>query len=144
MKNAYAKSAILSDNIDINRIPFTDLREDIKKRATVETKNLIKPQADVRGKLYFQQYFNDHKYPWYEHKHFKREFVVAINRIGANHYNLVEFLARIRIITNPDCKYGTYTEDINQVVWQCPLYNKQRSKFINNLKKIRIYLPMNV
>lgn len=73
-----------------------------------------------------------------------RRTIVMVNRCRANHYNLAESLARIGIINDPSCSCTYETQDLNHVVWQCPLHNENREKLIINLKKINLQLPLNI
>ena len=81
-----AKDAALFNDIDIKTIPYSDLYYDIKKTAYFNTTNSIK--NGNTGKLYFELFFKENKKPWFKGKGLSRYFIVTINRIRANHYNL--------------------------------------------------------
>ena len=64
-----------------------------------------------------------------------------LNRCRANHYNLAASLARINIVEDSTCPCHTAPQDLDHVLWQCPLYDDQRKDFVNKLRKLGIPLP---
>ena len=62
----------------------------------------------------------------------------------SNHYSLAASLSRIGITNNPRCKCDMYDENLNHVLFQCALYDDQRGKLIQNLKKMNLYPPYNI
>lgn len=139
-----AKSATLLETVNLLEIPFTDLYETFKKSSYELTKNYALNQGLSKGKFYFENYYSDQRKTWFDHRHLSRKFIVTINRSRANHYSLAASLARIGIIMSAVCKCGCKSEDLNHVIWQCPLYNSQRLKLLKKLFKMRISLPMNI
>ncbi|OXU18419.1 hypothetical protein TSAR_013056 [Trichomalopsis sarcophagae] len=90
------------------------------------------------------KYYNLHRLsnekPWFSSNNsLKRDFNVSIYRSRSGHYNIAESLARINIISDPKCLCNLYFENLNHVLWQCELYEKQRKDMISNLRKIRHY-----
>ncbi|KZC15154.1 hypothetical protein WN55_07982 [Dufourea novaeangliae] len=73
-----------------------------------------------------------------------RELVVTINRCRTDHYNLAASLSRIGVINEPTCECGNAIQDVNHIIWQCCLYNSQRSKLIRRLQKIKLYPPLSI
>ena len=114
-----AKEASNFDLPNVNAIPFTDMYDHFKRNAFVNTQNSIKEIGQSNGKLYFELYYKQCKRPWYDKKCLTREFIVTINRIRANHYNLTASLSRVNIINCKKCRCGNDQEDINHVLWQC-------------------------
>ena len=97
-----------------------------------------------KGVNYFKYLCSGKKMSWYQGYNLAREYIVTMNRIRANHYNLAESLARVNIIENSQCKCGEYEEDIDHVVWQCKEYESQRATLLKHLKKMGMHLPLNV
>ena len=65
-------------------------------------------------------------------------------KLIADHYHLAASLAHIDFIDSPKCKCNLEDETLNHVLWQCNLYNVQRTKLISNLRKINLHLPLDV
>ncbi|KZC13179.1 hypothetical protein WN55_05512 [Dufourea novaeangliae] len=139
-----AKSATYSDSIAIPHIPYTDLYEKIKKRAKLKTNEILKNQGLTKGKKYFQKFYNGNSTPWFAHKNLSREFIVTINRIRADHYNLAASLNRVGIVNDSKCKCNYEYENLNHVIWQCERYNSHRPKLITALHKLGFQLPLDV
>lgn len=106
--------------------------------------NSIKEHSRNTGKLYFSLFFKDNKKPWFKNHKASRFFVVTINRLRANHYNLPESLARINIIDNSRCACGSEKADVSHILWQCDNLDDQRRDLTNNLAKININPPHNI
>lgn len=137
-----AKVAALSNNIDIINTPYTNLILDIKSRAEINTVNALKNINT--GKLYFNSYFKENQKPWYKNKNLSRFFIVTINRIRANHYNLPHSLARVNIIDSPQCECNTAIADVNHILWQCKIFDNQSLSLLDNLENIHISPPHNI
>ena len=123
-------------------IPYTDLNEKLKIEMMANTRKTIIEQGTSKGKKYFKKYYEDRTKPWFYNKGLNRNAIVTINRIRADHYNLAASLERIKIVSSPLCQCKENIEDINHVMWQCKLYNNQRTILLNKLKKSKIQLPM--
>lgn len=139
-----AKSAALSETIDIAKIPFTDLHERFKKECFKETQNSITAQGAHTGRTYFQLFYENKRSPWFNFKNLDRFYIVSINRIRCDHYNLAASLARLNIIDSPTCACKNDVEDINHVLWNCPKYDLQRQKLMSSLRKMRLNPPFNI
>ncbi|OXU19450.1 hypothetical protein TSAR_013165 [Trichomalopsis sarcophagae] len=71
-----------------------------------------------------------------------RNLIVTINRCRADHYNLVDSLAKVNIISDSSCTCKSSIQDLDHIIWQCPLYDNQRTKLIVSLGKAGFPLPM--
>ena len=139
-----AKEATNFDLVDIKLCPFTDFYEKFKSDCKLQTNEILISQSNLTGKIYFETYFQNRKSPWFAGKNLNRNFISTFSRIRANHYNLAASLARIKIVSSPTCQCGMADEDINHVLWQCSLYDIQRSKLIKGLRKLNHLLPLNI
>ena len=137
-----AKNATKNPFVNYRKIPYSDFFEKFKMTAYEETKNTIKKLSLSKGKNYFKNFYADKKVPWFSKKCLRRDFIVTINRIRANHYNLAASLARVNIINDPKCQCQNASQDINHVLWQCELYATQREKFIIGLRKCKVQFPL--
>ena len=139
-----AKAASNCESTDIKTVPFTDMYEHFKRNAYEKTQKSVIQVGQTKGKAYFESFYLNNKKPWYENKSLSREFIVTINRIRANHYNLAASLSRIGILNCAKCKCGYESEDINHILWQCNLYNSQRLKMLASLRKLKYQLPLKI
>ena len=60
-----------------------------------------------------------------------------INRARAGHYNLAASLFRIKVINDPSCECQYEQQDLNHILWHCPLYVVQRQILLRKLSKLR-------
>lgn len=142
--DSLAKSAARSALIDSVKVPYTDFYEGFKSHAKKQTMEIAQNHSLLTGKNYFVNYWKDNQYPWFSKKKLDRTLITTVNRIRANHYNLASSLARINIVDSSRCKCNTEEEDINHVLWQCPLYDLQREGLIKKLHNVKYQLPLNV
>ena len=97
-----------------------------------------------KGIQYLQNYWDRSNSTWFKNKGFDRNFIVTMNRLRADHYNLGSSLVRIKVMQNASCPCGCEEQDIEHVVWSWPLYNEKRKIFIRNLEKSRCALPVTI
>ena len=128
----------------INCLPFTDLFENFKNLAILNTRTEIKKYSELKGKNYFTLYYSEQKHPWYSKLGLPRKIIVSVNRIRANHYNLRASLARINLVEDSMCECEEAEQDINHIIWQCKIFDRQRNKLLQQLKKKNFHLPLNI
>lgn len=136
-----AKNSALRTKVDLDRIPFTDFVEKFKRDAKTSTVETISDPNSSTGRIYFDRFYLQGTKPWFHGRKFKRDFVVTINRLRSNHYNLASSLARMKIIECSSCKCGHDQEDIDHVLWHCPLYADHRPELLKNLSKLGFKAP---
>lgn len=95
-----------------------------------------------KGKDYFQRYCEKNRKPWFSRSNHTRGYITTVNRLRANHYSLAENLYRYKLVESPKCKCGGNEESINHIVWQCPMYSKERKALLQEIRKGRIYGPL--
>lgn len=123
------------------KVPFGDLRG-IFRETNVETIKELKAQANHKGKFFFNNFFDQEvKFPWFAGLNSPRRFVVLVNRLRANHYNLNASLQRKGYVDTTRCECGAEVEDINHLVFRCPKYDDQRIELFNELDKIGASQP---
>ena len=125
-----------------NILPYTDYFQNFKETSIFETNKYCIEQGNHKGKKYFQNFFTTCRRTWFANSTYSRNIVVTINRCRADHYNLAASLAKIKLVSDPICECGEYEEDLNHLIWQCRLYNKQRTLLISKLRKLNVYLPL--
>ncbi|CAK9832756.1 hypothetical protein ANTRET_LOCUS9540 [Anthophora retusa] len=129
-----AKEAAQSAEIEVHSVPHTDIFPLLKQKIDGNTYNQLTRQARFKGGSYFSKYysgFNSH--PWFHNKKLPRHFIVWINRVRSNHYNLKASLKRVNIVQNTGCQCGFPVEDIDHVLWDCTCYQKHRQKMVQRL-----------
>ena len=120
-----AKESSLQTTVDVSTCPFTDLYEYVKKGCRKSLVDKLKVLGDQKGINYFKYLYLDKVKPWYQGLNLSREYVVTINRIRANHYNLAEPFSSVNIVASPLCECGEYNESVDHALWQCKNYVNQ-------------------
>ena len=126
------------------KIPFTDLRGKYKIKSKENTNNIIINHSKFKGNKFFTYYHDSKATPWFFNKHLPREIITSINRSRSGHYSLAASLAKCNIIDNPycNCTNNMYFQDIDHVLWQCALYDKERQNFLSELRRLGYCLPL--
>lgn len=117
--------------------------EKFNKVARKNTILKIKEQSLTKGKLFFEHSYSDNRKTWFCKKKLSRELIVTVNRLRANHYNLADSLSRVKIVNSPMCTECNEIQDINHVLWQCKLFEKQRKEFTSKIIRLQRTLPLN-
>ena len=126
------------------QVPFTDFKANLKKIAYEASEKNCKDQSATKGKQFFAEYHNIYSHPWFYKSKLSREEIVIINRCRSGHYSLNFSLNKIKLANSSSCECGWPMQDLNHIVWQCPLYDSQRNQLLKNLQIIKQYLPLNV
>lgn len=95
----------------------------------------LEESAYTKGKDHaslYQKEFNKH--PWFARKLLRREEIVIINRIRSNHYNLNYSLYRKNITDSPACMCGCNRQNVNYILFYCPLTIHNSENFRNYTK----------
>lgn len=76
-----------------------------------------------RRKVVLSKLFCKRAKPWIHNSGFSRRYIkVTINRIGSDHYNLAASFDNINIVSSWSCSCSDDIQNIEHVVWSCPLY----------------------
>ena len=97
----------------------------------------------MKGKYYGDYFYNESRLPWYKKFKLDRRSVTTINRIRSGHNSLKNHLFRLNIINDDKCQCGS-VESVDHIVFNCPLYNKQRKILIDFLKMKYRDIPKSV
>ena len=131
-------------------IPYGDIAASVKKEIKFEHIRLLESKGIIKGIHYFQNFHNSSKRPWFHNFKVKRELITFINRCRSDHYNLNVSLFKIKVVENTQCDCAFPIQDLNHVLWNCPLFSEQRRKMykefeikkIEFLKDVNIYLKV--
>ncbi|XP_058798339.1 uncharacterized protein LOC131668300 [Phymastichus coffea] len=142
--DAQAKHAASRRPVDLDKLPFSDLKESFKCNMKDNTKMTLSNTDLDKGKRYFDRYYKDCNKPWFQGKKLSREFIITINRLRANHYNLNASLARMSIIGDASCPCSYPSQDIEHILWDCPTYYDQRIELYAQLSQINLQFPLSI
>ena len=84
------------------------------------------------------------KFPWFNNFKLPRKDITYINRIRSGHCQLNAHLYRMNIVNSPNCECDEVPQNLDHIVWFCPLYDTGRADMINFLTKAKvpIYSPV--
>jgi len=120
--DALARRAALSGFKPRFKIPFTDLFLEFKESLRKQFSEYLEEAARDTGLLHASLYqLNITPRPWYYNKPLCRNDIVLINRIRSNHYNLNYSLFRKNMTTSAACLCGDPKQDINHIIFYCPI-----------------------
>ncbi|XP_011860549.1 PREDICTED: uncharacterized protein LOC105557802 [Vollenhovia emeryi] len=126
-----AGEATLSKEIHIADVPYTDCFSIAKEISNRASNAYFQGESLHKGKYYHQFFHSLAPKPWFHKIRLKRSEIVLINRIRSNHYNLNFSLFRKNMIDSPACSCGYDTQDVNHVIFACPLYKRCMAPFLN-------------
>lgn len=136
-----AKAATQETVTSSLKIPFTDLKEQTQSTTKKKISQLLIEQSALKGTDYFRHFYNSSPKPWFNNLKLPREILTTINRCRSGHYSLASSLSKIGLVDSTECECGYEEQDINHILWQCPLYDTHRIIFVTQLNKIKIFLP---
>ena len=128
----------------VKTILYSDLRNSIKNKAKLSTVRKIEQLGLSKGVFYFENYHNNRTKPWFYNRNIDRELINTINRCRSGHINLKESLFKINVVQDTLCECGMSDENLNHIIWQCKLYDQQRSILLNKLLKHNLVVPLDI
>ena len=141
MADTLANEARSTGRLLNSPLPHTDLgayyAEVTRERFYTSLKNI----GANKGSYYFNQFFKSNTKPWFNKFSASRFHIVSLNRLRSNHYSLPASLFRKNLTNNSLCNCGI-PSDLEHVLWECPLYSKQRSSLKRNLMKYGHSFPL--
>ncbi|KYN15796.1 hypothetical protein ALC57_11980 [Trachymyrmex cornetzi] len=122
--------ATRGDRVDLD-IPFPDYLSEARSTAITQFKSHLDEEFRIKG-LHYEQYFRSQSLkPWFNKLSLNREEIVLINRIRSNHYNLNYSLYRKDIVSSKAYPCGDPHQDINHIIFYCPLTAPKSGKLIS-------------
>jgi len=128
------------------KIPYTDYCVFPTRDLREKSFSLLKEDFLTKGKLYYSLYYKD-PFPtktWFYHLSIPRDQVVLISRIRSNHYNLNSSLYRKNIVRTAACECGDPDQDVNHIIFYCPLTRPHVRHLIHYLKRLNPIAPINI
>ena len=144
LADKYAKLAGNSEATTQIKLPFTDFYEEYRRESRENTEIILREQAESKGKNYFKYFCNKRSKPWFDKLNLSRYQIVTISRCRSDHYNLAASLFKVNIITSQNCQCNCEQQDLNHIIWNCTLYEEQRTQLFQDLLKINLRFPLNV
>ena len=124
-----AKLSTLNEPSNLS-IPFTDITNIFRKYSNNLTNQSLMHDSQTKGKQYFQYFYKQSTKPWFHKYKLKRDLIVTTNRCRSDHYNLNASLFKIKVINQPNCECGHELQDLDHILWQCPLFDAQRDELL--------------
>lgn len=124
------------------KIPCQDLCKFRSNIIKVRHNNVQTMGSNIlKGNYYFKYYNKNNFKIWFREFKRPRKFIVTINRLRSNHYNLNYSLFRKNLINTSACDCGNAVQDINHILFQYPNFDNFRLDLMDNLIKSKIYPP---
>lgn len=130
-----AKEAINKGSHVDYMIPHTDFFESVHETLNKCTKDTLLSLAKHVGSSYFNN-FPITPHAWFSKLKLNRLEIVTTCRIRSNHYNLNYSFNRCNIVDSPSCQCGAPQQDINHVLWNCPLLTLGRSSLLESIESL--------
>ena len=83
----------------------------------------------IKGKYYFDNFYSDSLNKHWFHKYNLSRKIMVSNRGKANPYNLTASFSRVKIIRDSTCPYGSDVQDLDYLLFQYPLHDKERIEY---------------
>ena len=92
-------------------------------------------QARPKGEIYIRNIKSFNKRAWFKDRNLTRKDITYIDRIRSGHCQLRAHLFRMKIVDSPSCDCGEIPQNIDHIVWFCPVYFQGRAELIRELEK---------
>ena len=147
MADAAAKKACMRKSENVSMITQSDWYNDYKSKQAAMLYEALCSYGSVqyvKGDNYMRFTNSLSKKPWFSKYQLSRKDITYINRIRSGHMQLNAHLFRMNIINTPNCDCGEVPQNVDHIVWFCPLYNIGREEMFNFLtrKRVPVYAPV--
>lgn len=139
-----AKIAAKNGDLLDEPIPVSDLFFYFKRKCIEENNVKLISIGQEKGSFYFNNFYSDSKKPWFQDFDIPRRAICSINRVRCNHSSLNSSLYRQKIVADNRCKCGEDIDTIEHVFWNCNLYVLERSKMLNEIRKVVRFEPYSI
>lgn len=126
--DSVAKAATSRSSDDKSKIPAPDFKKIWEEISYDNTVRLNLKQGEYKGIRYFQEFYTGSKKVWFKNQKLDLKTIVTFNGLRANHYSSAASLARKNIVSSAHCKCGHMLEDLDHILFQCPIYERQKHK----------------
>jgi len=121
--DTFAKQAASNGRKPKFKILYIDLYSRSLRSMKIKNQAFLTSGFLTKGNFYYTNFFQTSPpiKPWFSRLSLPREQIVAVNRLHWNHYNLNYSLYRKNIVASSVCECGDPCQDINHIVFRCPL-----------------------
>ncbi|XP_018375583.1 PREDICTED: uncharacterized protein LOC108769220 [Trachymyrmex cornetzi] len=127
-----AKEATEEGGRDNFKLPSSDLVLIADRNARERFIGYFEEASFNTGTQFARFYSEHYGKTWFYHMSLRRQEIVLINRLRANHYNLNYSLHRKNMVDSPVCPCGDPRQDVNHVIFHCPLSRGRFAPLILN------------
>jgi len=133
-----ARQAALNGRKPKFKVPCTDYCASSSRVLREKTSAFLEDGFLSKGKQFYSLYCKNNLpfQPWFARLSIPREQIVLITRLRSNHYNLNASLHKKNIIPSASCDCGDPHQDINHVIFYCPLTRPTASHLISFLRHL--------
>ncbi|XP_076388948.1 uncharacterized protein LOC143264658 [Megachile rotundata] len=132
-----AKEATIGDPDYWLKFTLKDFRRVVREKGWKRSRERQLRQGEFKGRKYFEARWNNvgKDFPWFRGMgDLRRDTICSLNRIRANHYNLRWSLFRKYMVNDPYCEVCDRMEDVQQFLWECEKYRKERREMIGRIR----------
>jgi hypothetical protein len=135
-----AKESIRKGEVAQYLIPGTPSKSYWKTKLRVAAKEWYRESGKQKGRQYFEYYYQNNGNTWFQRFKFRRKSIVLIKR-RSGHCCIKQCIIRTNTVNTDMCECGEAKETINDILWQCKLFEEFRVRTIDDLMKRKIFLP---
>ena len=105
------------------KLNYSEFEETLSKIIKKINNEIVTSEGKYKGIKYFNNFYKEtDSKPWFSKVTTSRYHITTLNRIRANHYSLGESILKKNLIQSASCPCGTDIQDIDHIVFECPLY----------------------
>lgn len=112
-----------------HQIFYTDAKNHLKRKKLASTQEWYKNYSEEKGKHFYQIQNEYNDKPWYDGQDLKGYEVRMINRLMTAHNYSKSWLAKMKIVEDPDCELCEEPETAEHSIIHCPRFNIERAEF---------------
>jgi len=128
--DSFAKQAAFFGRKPKFKVPFLDFFSRSQRSFKDKSRAFLNNAFLTKGVYYFTNFFQSPPplKPWFSRLPLSRKQVITVTRLRSNHYNLNYSLYRKNIVASSACECGNPRQDINHVIFRCPLTGSKSTK----------------
>nr|XP_029717034.1 uncharacterized protein LOC115260244 [Aedes albopictus] len=112
-----------------HQIFYKDAKQQLKNKKHARTQAWYKSYSEEKGKHFYQIQEEYSDKPWYYGQDLKGYEVRLINRLMTAHNFSKAWLARMKIVEDPDCELCAEPDTAEHSIIHCPRFNIERAEF---------------
>lgn len=130
------------------KLTIKEAQNIFKTAAVSNWKNDLESKAQANNNSYFKLIDDNTKLntQWYTNYEQKpnRKTISIINRIRSNHHRTNAHLYKLSIIPEPKCNCGYEEEDLNHMIFTCPLNKEATENFMKFIQTKNLQAPHDI